>query len=321
MKPDKILTQHLDANETAHFEEQLKYVKTETYDRLYPEYGLFAGGYFPISYEVPDTATSIEVRSFDRTGIASIITDYSDDLPRADIMGVADTVPIRPLGSSYGYSVDEVRISSKTGSRLDARKAEAAKQSIFARMNDIMFKARPETHAKMTGILYTAGIPVTVLPNNAAGTSKKWADKTADEMLADLKTMSQASWKLTNGVERPDTILLPLEAYGECSTRPRSTQSDTTVLEFFLKTSPYITRVGTIAELDSVTPRPSQVAGSSSVALVYKNDKSKFAFEITKQFEQFPAQERGLEFVVPCLAKTAGPVVYYPLSITIWEGL
>ena len=320
MRPDLIDSKNLDANETAHFEQELRFVKTQTYDRLYPDFGLF-GGNFPLSYEVPAHARTIEVRSFDVTGIAKIISDFSDDLPRADIIATSDEVKVRTIADSFGYSIDEIRASSATKSRLDARKADAAKRAIFSKMNDIAFRAMVDTHAGMRGLLYTPGIPVSLFANNLAGTSKKWADKTPNEILKDLNAMVQAQVKTTKGVERPDTIYLPTLSYGIISTTPRSDNSDTTIMEFFLKTNPFIKKISLLVELDDVTPRPSGLGGLGGVAICFKNDKMKLAYEITSQFEQLPAQEKGLEFIVPCMAKTAGFCVYYPLSIGIWEGL
>ncbi|WP_423056875.1 major capsid family protein [Achromobacter xylosoxidans] len=37
--------------------------------------------------------------------------------------------------------------------------------------------------------------------------------------------------------------------------------------------------------------------------------------ELPMPFNQLAAQARGLELVVPCLARAGGVVVYYPLSM------
>ena len=321
MKPDVVKSQNLDANETAFFEDQLRYVKTKTYDRKYPEFGLF--GNIPISYEVPKHKREIEVRSYDMTGIAKIISDFADDLPRVDVVAISATVKVRTLGDAYGYSVDEITTASALGESLDGRKAIAAKRAIIARMNNIAWKARPATHYGMTGLFFTSGIPCSQFPLNAGATSRKWKDKTSNEILADLNLMAWTSWKLTNGIERPDTILLTQEAYGIATTKKLADNgSDTTIAEFFLKTNPWIKRIDTIAELMGVSPRPSGIGtttDSCNVCIAYKNDPEKLTFEIPMQFEQLPVEPKGLEMIINCMAKTAGTLVYYPLSITFWE--
>ena len=76
---------HLDANESAFFQRELEYVKSNTYDVKYPE--LKARRLFPLNPEVDPGATKITYQQYDQTGIAKIIANYADDLPRADIKG------------------------------------------------------------------------------------------------------------------------------------------------------------------------------------------------------------------------------------------
>ena len=38
-------------------------------------------------------------------------------------------------------------------------------------------------------------------------------------------------------------------------------------------------------------------------------------------FTQYPPQERGLEFVVPCESRYGGIITYYPLSLAIGYGI
>ena len=38
-------------------------------------------------------------------------------------------------------------------------------------------------------------------------------------------------------------------------------------------------------------------------------------------FYQYPVQPKGLEVVIPCEARTAGAIIYYPLSLLIAVGV
>jgi hypothetical protein len=55
--------------------------------------------------------------------------------------------------------------------------------------------------------------------------------------------------------------------------------------------------------------------------IVYRKDPDVLTLEIPQPFEQFPAQERNLEFVVPAHSRIGGVIVYYPLAIDITEGI
>lgn len=117
----------------------------------------------------------------------------------------------------------------------------------------------------------------------------------------------------------------------------RIPDTSTTVLAFIKEHAPYIKDVVSVAELDADSPdtNPYAVAGVSytvngstvttsegvGVAFLFKNDVKKLALENPMPFYQYPIQVRNLETVIPCEARTAGVIVYYPLSALIAVGV
>src|SRR5690606_26708345 len=70
---------------------QLDYVKARTYDRkLPPMNGLTL---VPQSSDTPEWAETITYRSYDSVGMAKIIANYADDLPRVDVTVKENTMP------------------------------------------------------------------------------------------------------------------------------------------------------------------------------------------------------------------------------------
>ena len=53
--------------------------------------------------------------SYEKTGMAVIISNYATDLPRADAKGKPTTAMIKSIGDSYGNSVQEMRASRMAG--------------------------------------------------------------------------------------------------------------------------------------------------------------------------------------------------------------
>lgn len=107
------------------FARELDHVKAQSYDVQYPE--LTALNLFPVTHEADAGAESVTYYTYDKSGMAKIIDNYSTDLPRADVTGKPSTAQVRSLGTSYGYSVQEMRASRLAGKSLDARKGEAAR--------------------------------------------------------------------------------------------------------------------------------------------------------------------------------------------------
>ena len=118
----------LDANESAFFKRALEAVKSRTYD--VKRKTLKATTLIPVETDAPNGADVITYRSFDAVGVAKIISDYAKDFPRADVYGKEEMVKIFSLGSSYGYSIKEIRRAQMAGTNLDQKRAMAAKRAI-----------------------------------------------------------------------------------------------------------------------------------------------------------------------------------------------
>lgn len=304
------------------FARELDYVKAHSYDRLYPE--MTALSIFPQTSEVPEGAESVTWYSYERTGLAQIINDYATDLPRADIKGEPHTSYVKSLGDSYGYSIQEMRNSLYAGKSLDVRKADAARYQIERYRNKIAWAGDPKNN--ILGVLSTGtGIPKLVLPQNAAGTSTAWKDKSADEILNDIKLMYMYQAQITMNVERADTLALPSDVYIDISQR-RIPDTGRTVLSYILENAPY--RTPNNETPLNIIPAPELMASAGetnpngvNTGFLFTNSEEKLSLETPMPYLQHPVQTQGLEMTVPCEARTAGMIIYYPFSALIVENI
>lgn len=58
-----------------------------------------------------------------------------------------------------------------------------------------------------------------------------------------------------------------------------------------------------------------------NVAFMYTKDPEKFSLEIPLPFYQYPLQVQKLETEIPCETRTAGLIIYYPLSMLLAYGI
>lgn len=302
------------------FARELDHVKAQSYDVEYPEFTALS--LFPISSEADAGAETITYYTYDKQGLAKVIDNYSTDLPRADVIGKPSIAVVKSIGDSYGYSAQEMRASRLAGKSLDSRKAESARYSIDNLTNKIAWAG--DADAGLMGVLSVGqNIPMYAIPVGATSSKTKWTEKTADEILNDVNGMAKQVAKVTKNVERPDTLCVPAEVYMDISTR-RIPDTTETVLSFLLDHAPYIKNVVNAAELDSdsVETNPyAATSGGSGVAFLFKNDARKLTLENPMPFYQYPLQVRNLETVIPCEARTAGVIVYYPLACLIAVGV
>jgi len=313
--PERIVSQNLDANESAFFARELESVKSKTYDIKYP--ALKAMSLIPVSTDAGTGAETITYQQYDQVGIMKIISNYADDLPRSDVFGKEFTSKVKSLGGSYGYNIQEIRNAAMAGKPLSARKASSVRKANDIAVNRLAWFG--STHDGLVGLFNNANIPAAAAADPGAGT--EWSTKTAAQILKDLNDSVTSIEETTKGVEIPDTILLPVAQWRIISTTRLDSGTDTTIKEFFMKNNPEISQIEWVNEMKDVSPLPSGAAGTADVMVTYKKDPDVLTLEIPQPFEQFPAQERNLEFVIPAHSRFGGVIVYYPLAINITESI
>jgi hypothetical protein len=308
---------NLDAAESAFFTRELTAIKSKTYDILYPEFKY--SKMIPISNEAGPGADTIVYRQFDMVGMVKLISNYADDLPRADVLGKEYSVIVKSVGGSYGYNVQEIRAAQMAGRPLNIRRADAVRKAYEQYVNQVAWLADGSAiYGGMYGLLFNPNVVKTT------PTTGTWTTATADQILADFAKVYGEQLAATKGVEIPDTCLVPPAVWARITTIPRGSTSDITVLDFLKKVYPGITFdwVNELYQVTSTTSKkPSGSAGATNCLVLYKRDPNKLTLEIPQGFEMFPAQERMLEYVVPAHGRIAGVVVYYPLSVYIMEGV
>lgn len=303
---------NLDANESAFFMRELEYIKSVTYDIKYKP--LKALLLFPTSTEANTGATQITWRQFALVGNAKIIGDDANDLPLADIYAIENPYKVKSVGVKYRYTIQEIRESMYSGKRLDQRRAAAARRAIDQLINQICLIG--DTDNAISGLINFPGIGSYSVPADGTGSSALWSAKTGDQINRDVTGMINAVFNATNGVEYPDTLLLPVKQYAYAATTRMTQFTDRTILEFLLMSSPFIKTVDWL---------PNELSGAGVGAtdrmMIMARDDMHLSLEIPQPFEQFDPQQTGLVFEVPCHARTAGLLIYYPQSVAYGDGI
>ena len=299
------------------FARELDYIKGKSYDKIYPE---FSGlNHFPITHEVPEGAESMTYYSYEKTGMAEIINNYATDLPRADVKGKPSTAYVRSIGASYGYSMQDMRASRMAGKSLDVRRAESARYANDRKTNVIAFAGDKDNN--LVGVLSTDNnIPLYTLKEVTVDGQKytDFAHKSASEILDDINGMFAYQSKITNGVEKADTLMVPNSVFIDISTR-QIPNTGYTVLRFLKENAPFLKEIVSAPELEANASETNPY--SSGVLFLYTNSEEKMSLEIPMPYYQYPLQNRNLEVVIPCESRAAGMILYYPLSALIAVGV
>lgn len=298
-----------DALETVFIARELVSVETAVYEKRYPE---FKGRSLVPKKSLPEGATFASYSEQDEYGSAKIISSGADDLPRAEVSRTETLVQIYTVGDAYAYTTMELKKAAFARQSLDAAKAMAARR-IMEQKIDLLIQTGDAAYG-MKGLLNQSGTNTYVVPNGGLG-SPLWVNKTSDEILTDLNAMANAPSNATNGIEYPDTMVLPIAQYDLISQKPRSSTSDTTVKEFFLGNSPYIKEI--------IPWWPCKTAGAAGVtrAVTYRKDLEALWYYMPQEFQAMAPQLWKLEYLIPCTCDFGGVHVRLPKSVTYADGI
>jgi len=297
----------LDAVQTVNLRRALEHVRTQTYDKHYPD---MKGRIFvPTDNSVPTGAESVVYDSYEELGEAEITTSYADDAPMVDVRADSTVLRIRGMQTKYGYTLQELRAAAMSGSGLIPRKAFAARKVIEQKHNKIILLG--DARWGLKGLFNLADTCVYTVVAGATS-SKAWASKPPLEILADLFAMENTISTVTEDAEHPDTLILPLSRHKLIKQTPMGDGLPGTILQFFMNNSDHIKTVLNSTELES----NSLWTGRRMVA--YERDAEYVQYVGPQPFEQLMPEHSGMRTTTVCHSRTGGVQATY--SKSIWYG-
>lgn len=299
-----------DASDSIFIESQLANIIPKAHEAVFPN--LKAKELFPVDYSDGDGVDIIKWFSYNARGLAKLLAGYAaKDIPRVDLGGNPNFAQIFSGGSSYAYSIDDVKKAIRNNINLEARKAIIAQRANDELIEKLAFKGDEDFGIK--GILNQPNIPKF---NALKGANDKilWKDKQPKEILNDLYSMFNTILTSTNELECPDTAAMPPSLYNILSDTPYSDRDSTPLLEVFKRSKPEIKNIFRVPQLAKAG------ANGSDVIIFYERNEDKICLKIPHETEHLLVQNIAMEFVINTRLRVAGIVVFYPMSILIGEG-
>lgn len=282
---------------------ELTQIMTQAYERKYPK--LKARELIPLKPGMNPGAMAWSFDRWDQVGEADFIGGNATDLNRVDVSKERETNPVRMIAIAYGYSVEELLAAQFAGVPLDQRKANAAMRAMMVKENALLLYG--DSARQIPGFLTDAKIPQVRLPTGAWTTGT-----TADNILGDMNLVANTPFVQSNENHEANTMLMSIDDYNLVSQKPRSTTSDTTVLEFFLRTHPTVKDVRPLREMAAVP-------GIGRAIMAYERDPENVEGIISLNPQQQAPQMKNLETIVPVLSKQGGAVWYFPFAGAIGQ--
>lgn len=304
----------LDAAESVWFKRQLESVDRQQYDVQFPENK--ARQLIPTQQGIPDWARLYTWRMFTKVGRAKIIANKADDIPRADATGEEDSKIIKPVASSYGWDIFEIKAAAATGTPLDAMRAAACRHAVETEVDSVL--ALGSDLHNLEGLLSLSGTQTTT-PGVKSGGGTTWVLGTAKEIQADIRAAINKVIEANKGAGGPQfrrfVIVIPEVQYGHIAQEQFSSASDTTILRWLLDNNPFI---------EDIVPWH-LCTGAGALATdrmcVYPRNPIVVAGIVPMEFSTQEPEKRGLEYVIDGIATTGGVVCRYPFTVCYTDGI
>lgn len=293
---------------------QLTYVRAQTIDAKHAPLNAFS--VFPVQTEISAGAATALQYYYDMVGMAQLIANPADDMPRADLIAREVPVSIKQFGDSYGYSVQDLENAAFARIPLSIRKGMAAKKAIDVKLNDLAWFG--DSKAGIIGFLSNEDMTSMALAADGTGSVTALSAKTPAQMYRDVTDLIESIQVNTNETEIADTVLLAPATYRTLAHTLYITsnsagtvigQTNRTVLEMLQDQHPEIKRWMKIGELTAADP-----AGDVMIAGVFDPDYVRF--EIPIRFDQRPVQEKNFEYIINCRASSCGVTTFRPYCFT-----
>lgn len=297
---------------------QLEFIEAQSYDTLYPD--LEARDAFGVDTSGGPGIQTLTYRSYNHVGSAEVINARATNLPKPNVSGREYSIPVKSVGVSYDYDIDEIAASNTTGIALEARKAMAATRGYEQYVNSAAWYGDADNG--FIGFFEHPGITkATVAAGSGSGNPTEWAKKAPDEVIADLTAAVSAMYASTKKILRPSEIWLSVEKEQFLFNTPRSNQSDMSIGNWFLQNNQFINKREQIKGLNAV--KAMGASGSEMFAVICRQANGMKTFRLREPLPLTwqPVQLHGLVYEIPGRGRFAGFQAMYPAAISINSGI
>lgn len=289
---------------------QTSIIEPGVYATRYPD--IIYRDLVPVDTSGSEFATSVTYLSSDQYGRADWINGNSDDIPKAGTTRAQHQTPVHTAGIGYGYGWEEIGRAQMLGVNLPNDDAAAARRAAEEMVERVALYGDPDKG--FTGLF--DAVPAVAAPNG------DWPNATPNEIVADLNAMLMNTFTSTAGTGLADTLLIPWERLFHLSTTPMTSNSDTTILQWFMANNVFTATTGAAVAIRGVRGLDTAGADDGPRAVAYRNDPGVLRLHMPMPHRFLPVFQSGpLRWDVPGVMRLGGLDVRLPNEVSILDGI
>lgn len=296
---------------------QAKAINTTVYAAEYPEHDY--AQLIPVDSSAPDWADGMITYLTDRVGKADWVSGMAKDIPLADVIRGQSDVNYEMAAIGYEFSLEEVNRAAMLGIPLTSLKADAAREGWAEMMYDLALIG--SARKGLSGFLNSAAVVSGLVANNAGATSRLWAQKTPQEILADVDGLLTGSYIGSKTVELANTLLLSPERMAYLNSRVMSDSNSETLLAFITRTNIYTMITKQALDIRAVRWLSTLGTGNTQRMVAYRREPRVLTFHLPMPHRFLPVWQNGpMNFLIPGIGRAGGTEIRRPGAIRYADG-
>jgi len=285
-------------------------IETRVYQRRYPAFNYAA--HVPVVTEGQPWAIGTTFFTVDTAGEAKFLSGAGTDMPFNQVTRDQASHDFAMIGSGWEWNLEEINQAALYGVNLNDTKAMSAADKVERLLNDIAM--RGSTEKNWTGLLNSTIVARADAAASGTGSSTFWANKTVDQILADINGVLSSVRTNTGEVEWADTLRMPPDAFRDLATRRMGAGDGfMTLLEFIRRNNIYTAETGQPLDIQPLREarNASQDGGGRLVA--YRKDPEVVRFHLPMPRRVLaPRQKSIMGFETGLIARTGGTEIRLP---------
>jgi len=238
-------------------------------------------------------------------------------IPGVSVNGQKIVLPLRLLAREVSYTSVELDRSQQTGQPIDVQKIAALNLLYQGNIDQLVYIGASGVGA--TGLVNNASITASNVAAGVSG-STQWVNKTADEILADVNALLEATWAAAAYAVCPSKLLLPPLQFSYISSQKVSSAGNVSILTFLKQNSIALTINGRELDIQPVKWLPGRGANSTDRMVAYTNDESRVRYPMVP-IRRETAYYMGIRFIAPYLWALGEIEFVYPETVQYADGI
>jgi len=304
-----------DADTLSFVQSELSHIETAVYRRRYAT--IQYPGLIPVDTSANPWAKTVTFISMDGTAKAKFLSANGTDMPYVGLSRNQFQSSVHMAGIGYQYNIQEVAQAQMLGVNLSSEDAMLARRGYEEFVDESLMIG--DASKEFDGLTDHPSIPIIVAPNGASGGSE-WANKTPDEVLADVNNTLSAVYVDSMSVEVADTLLMGELSFVALANK-RIDGTSTTLMEYIRKNNILTARYGIALKIQVVRGLDTAGAGGTRRMMAYRNDMEVLKAHIPMVFRFLPMQTIDLMFKVPGIFRFGGLDVRLPMACRYMDGI